>query len=127
MHEKLGGAFVRDIEREVGDNGQAPLAEVAQAGEVAGKHASGLLLGHEREDAHFIGLLNPRRGGSERATGRADKRDRLAILPEVGAVGIEAPLAKGEDRAQLIERPDENVEDRSGGGLAACRIRFRTG
>ena len=108
--KKLGRELVGDVERKIGDDRQALRSEKLQAAEVADEHAIGLLLGQQREDPQFVGLLDPRRGGIERATGRADKRDRVAILADVGEVGIELPLAEREDRLHLRKRSHEDME-----------------
>ena len=103
LHEECRGPFIRDVERKITDDRQPLLAKESQAADIANEHAVGLGLDHEPEDAHLVGLLDPGRGELDRGSSRMRQLHRLAILPDVGEVGGEAPLAEFEHVTQLRE------------------------
>ena len=123
LHEECRSQFIRDVQRKIAGDRQPLLAKESQAADIANEHAVGLGLDHEPEDAHLVGLLDPGRGELDRGSPCMRHLHRLAILPDVGEVGGETPLAEFEHVAQLRERPHQNMQrDHLGFSLAALRF-----
>ncbi|MFN9938590.1 MAG: hypothetical protein ACK56I_03870, partial [bacterium] len=94
--EEVGRVLVGHVEREVADQRQTERREEPQPGMIPHENPVRLLPGEEPEDAELSRLLDPRRGEEDRRAGGAGCRHGLAILADIGEVGVQAPGPGGD-------------------------------
>ena len=96
--------------------------EAVQGGEVSHEHGVGLLLEHQLEDAVLPRLVDSRRRGADRAPRRPDALDGIAVVTNVGEVGVNLADPRGQGRLDLPGRSAEEMEDRIASRLGCFHL-----